>query len=239
MRIPLHPCFILHTRPYRETSLLVEVFSRDHGRATLVARGARRQKNKSRPHYQPLQPLQVSWSARGELGTLGAVEPAGPVMEYSRTALLAAFYLNELIMRLLHRHEAHPDLYDAYARALTGLSSTPGHEATLRVFEKKLLESIGYGLILTHVPATRAPVLAASNYQYLPGRGPVEGERVGESGLPVSGRTLLALACEQLDDSCSLQEAKSLMRFLLAPHLDGKPLASRELFQSFLDLTGC
>jgi DNA repair protein RecO (recombination protein O) len=236
MRVPLNRGYILHTRPYRETSLLVELFSRDHGRATVVARGARREKNRNRPLHQPLQPLLLAWTARGELGTLSAIESDGAVLRFPQLGLLAAFYLNELIMRLLHRHDAHVELYDAYDNALRTLCTTQQPDATLRVFEKRLLESVGYGLILTHLPAGGAPIEAATSYRYVPGRGPEQGDGIADGAPVVSGRTLLALAGEQFDDADTLREAKSLMRCLLAPHLGAKPLSSRELFRSFLDL---
>lgn len=235
-RIALTACYILHQRPYRETSLLVDVFAREHGRMTLVARGARRHGNRSASLYQPMCALHIAWTQRGEMGTVTAIEAAAPARLPTGRRLIAAFYLNELLVRLLHRHEAHPELFDAYARALAELAGNGAEERTLRIFEKHLLLSLGYGLVLDHDVDTGAPLDAAGVYHYARDRGPSRGRPPADRDIPVSGAALLALHREQFDDAGHVQECKRLMRALLADQLGDRPLASRDLYrQLFTD----
>lgn len=230
-RIGLNACYLLHLRPYRETSLLADVFSRDHGRLTLVARGARRSGNRAAGLYQPMCALQLAWTQRGEMGTLTAIEAAGPARQPAGRRLIAAFYLNELLVRLLHRHEAHPELYDAYGRALEELAGDGAEERTLRVFEKHLLLSLGYGLVLDHDVETGAPLEPDTVYRYARDRGPSRAAQDPDRDIAVSGAALLALHRETLGDTDHVQECKRLMRALLADQLGGRPLASRDLYR--------
>lgn len=231
MRVPLNPCYFLHLRPYRETSLLADVFSRDHGRLTLVARAARRSGKRGTGLYQPMCPLQIAWTQRGEMGTLTSIEAAGPARVPSGRRLIAAFYLNELLVRLLHRHEAHAELFDAYARALAALADDSPEEQTLRVFEKHLLISLGYGLVLDHDVETGAPLEPGAVYRYARDRGPGRGSPQPDRDIPVSGAALLSLHRESFDDPGHVLECKRLMRALLADQLGDRPLASRALYR--------
>src|SRR5690242_7885845 len=147
-RVALAPAYLLHQRAWRETSKLLEIWSRDHGRVGLVARGVRRPKSPQRSLLQPFTPLLMSWSQRGELGNLGAVEAAGRPTILKGRPLMAAFYMNELLLRLLPRQDAHASLYDAYAQTLEALAGERP-AAALRLFEIQLLSSIGYGLNLS------------------------------------------------------------------------------------------
>lgn len=226
----LEPAYLLHRRPYRETSALLEVFTRDHGRIALVARGARRPRSALRAALIPFVPLLVSWSGRGEVGTLRGAEVRGASRSMTGEALLSALYLNELLMRLTHRHDPHPELYDAYAAALRALTQDTETEHTLRVFEKRMLEAIGYGMLLEHEAESGAPVVREQRYAYRADRGPAPATVRAADCVEVSGATLLDLAGERPLDESGRREAKRLMRFVLRAHLGERPLASRAMF---------
>ena len=228
----LEPAHVLHRRPYRETSLLLEIFARGHGRLAVVARGARRARGGGAQAalLQPFLPLLLSWAGRGEMGTLTGVEPAAPAGRLGGRALLSAFYVNELLIRLLPREDPHPDLYQAYSRLLRDLAGPSAAEPLLRIFEKRLLTELGYALVLEQEAVTGAPVQPETLYCYRLEEGPVPCAP-GTPGLLVHGATLAALAREELTDPRTLQEAKALMRGALAVHLGDRPLASRELFR--------
>ena len=259
MRVELHPCYILHSRQYRETSLILDVFSVEHGRLSVIAKGGRAEKSGKRALMQLGREVSMAWSIRREMGTLTAIEPAGRP-EPGRVApsggfLLAVFYMNELLLRLLHRHEPHADLFQAYRHALRALAERQaggngrdrgnGHaaesaEAVLRVFEKRLLESLGYGLLLEADGDGKA-IAAERYYTYRPDTGPVPCPREQDASVAVgagagrySGKTLLALAQEALSEPACLREAKTLMRAMLAERLGDRQLASRELYRSYL-----
>ena len=221
----------MHRRPYRETSALLETFTREHGRVALVARGARRPRSSLRGALQPFVPLLISWSARGELGTLRSVEVPVTVNSIEGRALLSGLYVNELMLRLTHRNDPHPELFDAYSGVLSALRGGDDEQRALRIFEKRTLQSIGYGMLLDRDADSGEPVAPDRRYAYRPDHGPtLASARKGES-VDVSGATLLALAGEDVMDANAQREAKRLMRFVIATHLGGRPLASRTLFR--------
>ncbi len=222
-RVALSPGYVLHQRAWRETSRIVEIWSRDHGRLGLVARGARRPRSPFRSLLQPFTPLLLSWTQRGELGNLTGLESAGPAAVLQGRALMAGFYLNELLLRLLPRQDAHPALYDRYAYAVDGLA-TDRTAPVLRVFEKHLLSAMGYGLVLTHTVADEAEIDAQGRYRYDLESGPVPAAGGMVSGMLISGRALLALHHEALDDADDLKAVKRLLRAALERHLDGRGL---------------
>ncbi|MGQ0658163.1 MAG: DNA repair protein RecO [Chromatiales bacterium] len=235
MRVELQPCYLLHRRSHRETSLLLEVFSAQHGRVALIAKGVLRRTSDSGAHMQPFRSLLLSWTERGgELGTLGRCEAAGPALLREGQALLCGFYLNELILRAVPRHDPHPEIYNDYDKAIHALGRPPaGVEAILRTFEKRLLQGLGYGLILDHDVASGEPIEAEGRYHYQPGQGPIRGEAASMESVPVSGAALMGLANERFADATVLAEAKRLMRALLRIHIGEKPLASRSWFESY------
>ena len=230
MRVELHRAFVLHQRAYRETSLLLEVFSSRHGRVGLIAQGARRPRSRLRGILQPFYPLLTSWAGRGELGTLTHAEPNGPPFILMGRKLVSGFYLNEVLIRMLHRHDAHPTLFERYCEALYLLSRAEAEEPVLRVFEKRLLEELGYGLVLSHDVDSQAPIEDERDYYYQQDKGPWVTAPPFVPTVKVHGRTLIALAREHLMTSESLRESKVLMRFVLKPHLGDQPLQSRALF---------
>ncbi len=232
MRVQQQPAFVLHAAEYRESSLRLEVFARDHGRLGLIARGARRAASGLRGVLSAFQPLLIGWSGRGELPTLTGAEFEGAGAVLTGRALLCGFYLNELLMRLLHRHDPHERLYAVYGATVRRLGGeTDTTEAALRIFEKRLLEEVGYGLVLDREVADNSPIVSEALYRYVPDRGPLPAGRAGAEGIPMHGASLLALAREELQGGTELVEAKRLLRGVLARHLGDKPLRSRELFR--------
>jgi DNA repair protein RecO (recombination protein O) len=231
MRVSQEPAYVLHHHDYGETSLLVELFTRQHGRLGLIAKGIRRARSPLRAALIPFQPLAVSFSGRGELPTLTIAEPAAAAPAIAGAALFCGLYLNELLLRLLHRHDPHERLFQSYADALSRLGVGQNPEALLRVFEKRLLEDIGFGLVLDHDVQDGTALQPGQLYRYLPERGPMMAATANGEGIAVHGASLLALACECLEDEAVLGEAKRLMRALLARHLGGRPLTSRDLFR--------
>ena len=224
MRVEQQPGFILHSRPYRETSLLLEVLSRDHGRVGLVARGVRSARSRTpRALLQPLMLLNFAWSGQGELATLTAAEAAGAPLALTGEALLCGLYLNELITRLLPRADPHPDIFFAYAETLERLRGKNTHAWQLRRFERDLLGDLGYGLVLEHEAESDAPIDAASEYAYRLDAGPVPWRDVRD-GLKLRGTALLALATDQEPNAEDLASLRRLLRALVAHHLDGPGL---------------
>ncbi|WJW76143.1 DNA repair protein RecO [Thiohalobacter sp. IOR34] len=230
-RVELQPGFLLHARAYRDSSLLLEVFSREQGRLGLVARGGRGPRSRLRALLQPFRPLLLSWSQRGELGSLHGAEAGGAPCALQGQALFAGFYLNELLLRLLQRQDPHPEVYALYETALAGLQEG-ALEAALRGFEKRLLEALGYGLLLDREAEHGQPLQAAGCYRYELERGPVEVPPGSSGGLVFSGASLLALHEGRLEEAAVLADAKRLMRAALALYLGGRPLKTREVLQA-------
>jgi DNA repair protein RecO (recombination protein O) len=231
-QVLLQNAYVLHHRPYRNTSALLEVFTRDHGRIGLIARGIKGKSGASRRGIlQPFIHLLISYSSRQDLGTLIAAEPAGDGTSLSGQTLYSAFYLNELLMRLLHRGDAHEQLFQDYSDAVNQLKQRTEYEPVLRRFEIRLLQELGYGLQF-ETDAEQDPINTHTHYYYDPLRGPVPAEAANTAGLPlVSGACLRALAGADFTDPGHWPEMKNLMRNVIAHHLNGKPLHSRELFR--------
>lgn len=230
MRVTQQPAFILHHYPYGETSALLEVFSLAHGRVGLIAKGARRAKSDLRAILCPFQPLTIGWSGKGELATLTQAEIAAEMILLHGRALYCGFYINELMLRLIHRHDPHERLFDAYRSALQGLQIAADHAATLRLFEKRLLDNLGYGLVLDREGSHGDAIDPDAAYSYVIERGPLRAA-ANAQGAIVRGTTLRALAAERLDTPAQLNEAKTLLRTVLAHYIGSQPLHSRRLFQ--------
>ena len=242
MRVNHEAAFVLHQRNYSETSLLVELFSHEYGRLTVLAKGARRPSSPFRGLLKPFQPLLTGWVGRTDLPILTQAEASGPSLLPAGPAIYCGFYLNELLCRLLHRHDPHLPLYDSYASTLEAISVNPMLEQPLRYFELQLLRDLGYGPVLDRDIGSGDPVVAGTVYDYLPDRGPVavvpNASSATPRGLRLMGETLLGLAQCQLDTPDSLRESKRLMRMLLAVHLGMEPLHSRMLMQRVLAAKG-
>jgi DNA repair protein RecO (recombination protein O) len=224
----LEAAFVLHRRAFRETSALVELFTREHGRVGLVARGVRGKRARNAGVLQPFSRLSVSWSAQGELGTLTGVEAAGPVRGLSGRRLASGFYLNELILRLTRREDPLPELFDRYAETLAALAGGAGEAPVLRLFERDLLAALGYGLQL-ETDTTGARVTDDRHYRYELEHGPVPVGGAQPGMLHLSGASLLALASGHFGDADTEREALRLTRAALRLYLGDRPLKSREL----------
>jgi DNA repair protein RecO (recombination protein O) len=228
------PGYVLHTYPYKETSLIVELFTRRFGRVALLARGARRPRSAMRGMLLSFHPLRLSFSGSAELGNLMSVEWAGALQPLAGQGLMCGFYLNELLLRLLPRDDPHEALFEVYADALSRLSRDPS-AAVLRGFEKRLLAELGYAPLLEHDVGSR-PIDPDGLYAYEPERGPtpVHGTRGGL--LVVRGRTLLDVAADDYRDPATREEARNLMRALIGERLHGQVLHTRAVLRELSDL---
>ena len=233
-RVDGQPAFVLHTYPFRETSLIAEVFSRDFGRVALLARGARRPRSALRGLLLAFQPLELAWAGKGDVQTLMKAEWVGGQPLLTGRALFCGYYLNELLMHLLPREDAHERLFSVYAETLRCFAEGV-KEADLRRFERAFLQELGYGLTL-ETDAKGAPVDPDGFYAYEIERGPVRLARVGDSALSVCGKTLLDLARGDFADPRSQIEAKQMMRALIAHYTGGKSLATRKIFKELQEL---
>ena len=229
------PGYVLHTYPYKETSLIVELFARRFGRVALLARGARRPRSAMRGVLLSFQALRVSWSASAELGNLISAEWAGALLPLAGLSLMCGFYLNELLLRLLPRDDPHEALFDGYGEALARLSGASDASVVLRGFEKRLLAELGYAPVLDRDAANR-PIDPDRLYAYEPERGPtaVNGTR---GDLPVvRGRTLLDVAADDYTRAETREEARTLMRALIGERLHGQVLHTRTVLRELSDL---
>lgn len=223
MRLEQQPAFVLHARPYRETSLLLECLTREHGRLGVVARGVRRERARvQRAQLEPFQPLALDLLLRGELATLLATEPQGLPLRLTGDAGLAGLYLNELVVRLTGRQDPHPLLFDAYARCLPRLADSSALGWTLRRFERDLLEALGYGLQLESEADSGEPLAADGWYRYRVEQGPLP--CVAGTPRAVQGRVLLALAQDRRPEGEGLAALRGLMREVIRFHLGGGEL---------------
>ena len=230
MRIEQQEGFVLHARAWRETSLLLEVLTRDHGRIGVLARGVRGVRSRlPRALLQPLVPLSLSWSGRGELATLNAAEATAQALRLHGEALLCALYVNELVMRLVPRNDAHAEVFAHYVVTLHRLAHGEPASWTLRRFERDLLGHLGYGLLLDTEADSEVPLDPAREYSYRFEEGPVPW-RGTQDGLRLRGAALLALGRDQQPAAEDLALLRRLLRALIARHLDGAVLHAWSLF---------
>ena len=221
------PGFVLHTYPYRETSLIVEAFTRRHGRTALIAKGARRPRSALRGVLLSFQPLRLSWSGGGEMRTLVGADWQGAASMLRGAGLMCGFYLNELLLRLLPREDAHEALYDDYCEGLSRLAQGSLPTATvLRMFERRLLAGLGYALQFDRDAADGAPIRPEGSYLYEPERGPVAANGAGGE-MVVSGRTLLDMQADDYRRPETQAESRALMRALIGLRLHGQTLHTR------------
>ena len=237
-RIDHQPGFVLHSYAWRETSLVVEAFTREFGRVAVVARGAKRPTSQFRGLLSPFNPIALSWSGRNEIKTLVRAEWLGGMQPLRGDALLAAFYANELLVRLLARGDAHPQTFGSYVQLLQSLTRHARHDAALRTFELDLLQDIGY-----EVPLDRCieggEIDVRAQYVFAGGQGArrVDVNVVRESdGGAVSGGTLIAMAARNFEHPQVVAESKTLLRQVIRYHLDGKPLNTRRILQDLRKL---
>ena len=227
----LQPAFILQQRKYRETSLIIDLLTRDFGRISLLAKGVRTAKSKTAGLLQAFIPLSVSYAGKAELKTLSHVEVRQSFKDLKGLALYCGFYINELVSCFLHKYDPHPEVFNYYDECLSALAGGTNIEAVLRLFELRLMDSAGYGLQLDY-DHEQKPVEALKKYDFKAGWGAVEA-RDGR----FSGKTLLALSVKELSDSQVLSEAKILMRNVIDDYLQGKPLRSRAVINKVIVAT--
>ncbi|MBA3582315.1 MAG: DNA repair protein RecO [Gammaproteobacteria bacterium] len=237
MRSLLQSAYILHARPFRDTSLILDIFARQHGRLSILAKGARQAKRRA-VVFEPFQCLELSWAGRGELPVLAQVETTYSCRLIGKVSMYSGLYLNELLVHLLHKHDPHEALFDDYDQCVRHLESPSiVLEGRLRFFEKRLLEELGYGLaLLTTTDDTgREQLIAEHTYYYDCERGLIDMSFSGDTKLSmlpqISGRSVKALLEDDYNDINCLQEMKRLMRYVLNYHLAGKVLQTRTLFR--------
>ncbi len=231
------PVYVLHTYPFKETSLVVELFTHGFGRVAAIAKGARRPRSAMRGMLQSFQPLIATWSGKLELKTLHSLDWAGGLLLLKGEALMCGFYLNELLLRLLPREDPHEALFEYYSLTLKTLSISQDLATTLRRFELKLLQELGYAIPL-NVDENGAIIIEAHTYIYEAERGAsqlssmMNGKR---NGVQLYGKTLIDMAKDDYINPQTQQQGKQLMRYLLAYYLGDKPLHTRQLL---IDLQG-
>ncbi len=234
-RVNEQPGFVLHSYPYKETSLIVEVFARDYGRVPLMAKGAKRPHSKLRGALQTFQPLQLAWSGKSEVRTLVSAEWVGGLRPLERSALLCGFYLNELLVKLLARDDPHPALFDAYVSALNQLAHDEPAAIVLRKFELQLLKETGVAGSLIALPQSGERVEPDLYYVFEPDRGPREA-MASDTAPVVSGKTLMDMEAGDYSDPVTQQQSKFLMRSLLSHHLGHVTLNTRQILIDLLQL---
>ena len=220
----------MHHRPFRDTSRILDVFSRDYGRLALVSRGSRSAKSKLRGILRPFMPLQISWVIRSDLGTLTGAEIQSAPISLSGDALLSGYYINELLLHLLHRHDPQPDIFSAYSDTIERLAGIATVAPVLREFEIALLRLLGYALNLDHDTDTPGALVPDTKYEYRAEQGPVAvSDRRGP--MIFTGAELAAIHRQEFSQPDVLKNAGRLLRNVIAYHLDGKELKSRKVMQ--------
>jgi DNA repair protein RecO (recombination protein O) len=237
-RVALQPAFLLHHRDYSDSSRIVELVTREHGRISLFAKGAKRPKSPFRPLLQPFMPLLVSWSGSIDGGQLTGAELAGEAVSVPAQRLMSGFYLNELLLRLTPRGEPVQDVFDVYALTLETLRSNGPEQAALRSFEKELLGQLGYGLDLARDAESGEPLSADRYYHFIPGVGLRVAEQPGGATDPFRGSELIDLGLGRLETAETLRAAKRLLRSALEHCLEGRGLHSREVMRALRRMEG-
>jgi DNA repair protein RecO (recombination protein O) len=229
-RVQNQPAWLLHHRPFRDTSRILDVVTREHGRIALIARGARTSRSRLRGILRPFLPLNMSWFIRSDLGTLTDAEMGGTPLQLTGDALMSGYYVNELLLKLMHRHDPQPEIFDAYATTIKSLATESSVAPVLRQFEMELLRLSGYALNLEHDCESLEPLQAERYYEYRAEQGPAPVD--ARSGTMVfSGRQLDAIRCQNFSDTDTLQCASRLLRQVIAHRLDGKELSSRRVYR--------
>ncbi|MDH2997264.1 DNA repair protein RecO [Pasteurellaceae bacterium LFhippo2] len=224
--------FILHRREYSETSLIVDLFTEHHGRVSLLAKGARRPRSKLKGILQPFTLVDVEWIGKGDLKTLTSAEGTLTI-PLENFALYSGFYVNEILTRVLEPHTAYPEIFYSYYECIKGLALNSANlEPSLRTFEFKLLQALGYGVNFTNCAATGLPIDEKMTYQFQENEGFVAS--LLQNNNTYLGKDLLAFEALDFSEKSTQQAAKRFTRMALKPYLGNAPLKSRELFQSIL-----
>jgi DNA repair protein RecO (recombination protein O) len=230
--IQSQPAYLLHSRPYRDTSLLVDFITQDFGRISAVAKGVRSPKSKSRALLRPFIPLTINLSGKSDLKTLGQIESQESSLILKHKTLFAAMYMNELLVRLIHKQEADTEIFTLYADTLIQLSLASDLEPILRSFELSLLELLGYGIDFSLLEDTASDVDTV-NWYYFHHEGGFEevAQLDNKSEKYFSSSDLQNIMHKNFADPQTQKAAKRLLRAALSAHLGDKPLSSRNLFR--------
>jgi len=232
-RKALEPAYVIHRRAYSDTSLIVELLTPSNGRVSVLARGVKQGKSQKALLLEPFKSLHVSWTGRGDLPVLSAIEEAGNPIRLQGEALACGYYINELIYRLVPKFEPAADIFAHYWPTISACVDEDRRAIDLRYFEVALLEQLGLAPRLDHDIITGEDTVADKTYYYRIPDGPVAAEIANGNGVEISGTSLLNIAAMEFDSPTTQRESKRLTRELLHYHLDGKPLMSRALFKSF------
>ena len=235
MKIDYTPCFILHRRNFSESSFILEIFSRNYGRISLIAKGAKQNKNYRGINFDLYQKYNISWISKSELGTLTGIDIISLMNPFVAEKAITGFYINEIILKLLHKDEPHIELFDIYELTLNKLFSNENEKIILRYFEKQLLQSLGYGISLDHDIKTGLSIMPTCEYYYKIDSGPSSEVLPPDEGMKISGKTLSELNNETLSDDINISEAKNLLSMILRKHLN-QPLESRKLYKSYASI---
>ena len=227
-RIQQQPAYVLHHRPFRDTSQILDLVTHDHGKIALVARGSRSARSRLAGLLRPFLPLSVSWVSRGDLGTLTGAEAAGPPTGIHGDGMLAAFYVNELLLHFLHRHDPQPEIFTLYAEVISRLGSGADVATSLRSFELELLSLLGYAPSFASEAAADRQLDTQRYYEYRIEQGPVPVSR-SDGQMVFRGDVLQSIQARQFDDPETLRAANRLLRQVINYHLGGKELKSRKV----------
>jgi len=227
-RIQQQPAYILHHRPFRDSSLILDIVTRDHGKVALVARGSRSSKSRLAGVLRPFLPLRVSWVARSDLGTLTGAEAAGSPPGIRGDAVLSAFYANELLLNFLHRHDPQPDIFALYAEVISRLGSSHDIAACLRAFELELLGLLGYAVSFRCDGTADEELDPERHYHYRIEQGPVPVDR-SEGPMVFKGAVLRSIKAQEFENPEVVRAASRLLRQVINHHLGGKELKSRKV----------
>ena len=226
-RVQQQPGYILHHRPFRDTSQILDILTRDHGKIAVVARGSRGSKSRLAGVLRPFLPLRVSWVAKSDLGTLTGAETGGPPVGMVGDAVFSAYYVNELLLHFLHRYDPQPEIFALYEEVVRALASTDNIAASLRSFELEFLSLLGYAVNLGHEFGSHEALLAEQNYEYRMEQGPVSVQRTGP--MVFKGEVLSGIGEQRFDNPDILRAANRLLREVVGFHLGGKELKSRKV----------
>ncbi len=226
-RVQQQPGYVLHHRPFRDSSQILDILTRDHGKIAVVARGSRGSKSRLAGVLRPFLPLRVSWVAKSDLGTLTGAESAGPPSRLVGDAMFSAYYVNELLLYFLHRHDAQPEIFALYEDAIKALRGTENVAAALRSFELEFLSLLGYAVNLEHEFGAYESLRGDMDYEYRMEQGPVAAQRSGP--MVFKGEVLEGIAKRRFDEPEILRAASRLLREVIAFHLGGKELKSRKV----------
>ena len=234
IRIQYEPSWILHSRPFKETSKIIDFITQDHGRISLVAKGVRSRKSRLGGILRPFMPLNISWSMRSDLGTLIGAENNGKAFTLNGDAFFSGCYINELILNLVHRHDPSPEVFSIYSEIIRDLSLTNSLNSSLRYFEMELLKLLGYALSLDHDSKTLDPISMDKYYEYHIDEGTVETIKTGP--MVFMGKHLIAISKYEFDCPEVLQCANRLLRYVMAYYLDGKAIKSRKVLKDIKEI---